>query len=266
MGKPVGAFQRRFLDGWRICRGRLDREYVFLDDDVREGSYRVGRRDSGVTLGKDTMIRIYDKLLQMRNDPEKQAVFHARWGMIPETATRIEFQLRRDSIRRLAGAGHIDTVEDYMRDRESIWRYLTESWFRITDGPVDSKNNNRNRAKTWPIWSMVQGAIGDDALPGRRVKRPAKIDVRALALQVAGCGAKAAIQRNHRVGSSERLAVAAYELVRAYVDDDRAAELDDRFRREKDMRILPKVTGAEPGAGTARVEGSPDGAETSNPP
>jgi len=239
MGEPVAGFQKRFLDGWRICRGRLDREYVFLDDDIREGSYRVGRRDSGVTLGKDTMIRIYDKLLEMRNQPEKQAVFCVRWNRIPDVTTRVEFQLRRDSLRRLAGAGYIDRVEDYMRDRAAIWRYLAEKWFRLTDGPVDFRNNNRGRVATWPVWEKVQTAAGDDAVPARRVRRPVKVDVSALVAQFASCAAKAAVQRDRPVDGLRDLSRASVELLGMYVSDERASELGDRFRREKDMRMLP---------------------------
>jgi len=196
------------------------------------------------------MIRVCDKILELRGQPDKQAVFAEKWeGMGGhEHVVRVEFQLRRNSIRRLLGDGRIDTVEDYFREKAVIWAYLTREWFRLTDEPVDAKNRNQDRAKTWPVWEVVQRAMGDDALPARRLERIGKADVSAWVAQGISCLMKAGVEWGcHIDGFMDFLRMAA-RMCQDWSDgdEDKLLKLWDRFRVEREQRVMQVPKGRPP--------------------
>ncbi len=59
----------------------------------------------------------------------------------------------RNRIRRDGLKSHgIDCVQDYLDRRESLAKYLTTEWLRLTLDHVDKKNKNQSKARTLPLW------------------------------------------------------------------------------------------------------------------
>ena len=131
----------------------------------------------------------------MKNDPIKWGVFADKYVGIPDVLTRVEFQLRRNALKEFAVGtdDRIDGVDSYLKVRDNLWRYLTTEWFRLTDEPVDRKNNHQSRAKTWPVWESVQKAVGLVVDAVRRVKKKISVDCEHILKMSIGCMAKAAI-------------------------------------------------------------------------
>jgi hypothetical protein len=150
------------------------------------------RRITGIMFGTGSIVlRLYDKLLEVtgpRHDQLKLALLcERRWGTLPNSAVRIEYQVRREM---LVGAG-IATFEDYLQQRASLARYLTHDWFRFAASPPDRENHNTRRVDTHPLWVQVQQAF--EAWTGtapesiRRLKHRPEVDPIRLAKQGRGC-------------------------------------------------------------------------------
>ena len=73
--------------------------------------------------------------------------------MFPLRAIRVEYQLRREKLKQLG----VDSLADWLEKRAVIVHYLTHSWFRLTDGPVDRKHPDRT--PILPEWCEVQKAF-----------------------------------------------------------------------------------------------------------
>jgi len=251
VGWTITEFQRRFFDGWRISRARMGMGYGFEDIGAPSNLAWLGRRNSGFRLGCDPMIRVYDKKLELRRSPDKAEVFDEKWGFPSkdDPVIRTEFQLRREAIKRFLGGGRVDTVEDYVREKAGMWAYLTEDFFRMTEGPVDAENGNQEKAKTWSVWEKVQKAAGDDVIPARRVERVSKVDIYAWISQGIAVLMKGGVEWNCHVDGymSWLRMVAQLGKVWCDGDDDKFAALWDRFRMERDQRVLqvPKASDEE---------------------
>ena len=185
-----GVNVSEFIDPWQqgrtLCRATRHK---------LEGEH--GRHQT-LYLGQDPMVRFYDKLAELRNKPDaaKQAFLIAnRWGgTIPEHATRVEFQLRRDALKSMTFVGalgeemRIDSLEDYLQCREGVWRYMCR-WFRLTQEVVDE--NHRDRATTLPLWLDVEESFAawasSPAKAITRAKRTPSADLAGLRAQSLGC-------------------------------------------------------------------------------
>lgn len=155
--------------------------------------------EDGITLyfGKPPLqCRIYDKLAEIEggsNPHTKLCMSFYRWGgVIPEAATRVEFELRRKAIKERG----IDSVEDYFAKRADLIHYLTTKWLRFTANKVDRKNKNQSKAQTLPLWNQVRKAFKNWAgePPGLSLAPLPKeqADVRNLIKQLLGVGQTAA--------------------------------------------------------------------------
>lgn len=120
--------------------------------------YGEGREATGVRIGSDVQLRIYDKLREAKQgDPRKLAVLEARrWGGRPKAATRVEFQLRRGPLR---DQFNVQTVNELFSKLASICEWLVEDWFRFTEEPPDRDGGNQRRYKVHPLWLRVANAF-----------------------------------------------------------------------------------------------------------
>lgn len=149
-GVQVSEFTKLALGGCEITK-------------AGEGSLRFGRLiEQHETFyrgaGRRVLMRIYDKLLEVANDPVKEAVLIAkRWGgERPEAATRVEFQVGRESLRETWG---VQTLEELKRALPDLVTWAAEDWYRLAESPVDRENKNHSRAKTAAVWRKVQQAF-----------------------------------------------------------------------------------------------------------
>ncbi len=143
------------FQGWDPEVGDLDRfscratrRTVF---EVSGQTHLVGRRFSGFTFGKgDVVCRIYDKTLltASRGERWQEEVWVARDLELP--VWRLEFQLRRRALRRF----RLETLEQALSARQSLWLYLTE-WISLRD---EGRDGNRSRWKEAGAWSALRSA------------------------------------------------------------------------------------------------------------
>ena len=156
-----------------------------------------GTDGTTIYLGGDPMLRIYDKLAEVkakRNPIKRSLMAYHRWcGVEPAEATRVEFQLGRESLKHRG----IDTVRDYFDKRSDLVHYLAAQWFRFTGYCPD--RTHTTRAKTLDLWHRVQRGFGDWA--GRPVGLPLdplpreSYDITLLSKSALGCLITAAVQR-----------------------------------------------------------------------
>ena len=153
-------------------------------------SYRVygkGRRDNTVAFGfsKTSVVslRIYDKMLELKDDAGKAAFFFDLWGMTIDKqlpVTRVEFQLRKDVLKELQSKN----FNNFTKNINGIWDYLTSKWFR----QGDKFNRKRtDRAKNSPWWDIVNNVKWSEAVVYlERKALKAKKSIKPLIDQAAG--------------------------------------------------------------------------------
>lgn len=161
------------------------------------------RRFSGITWGKgDFMLRVYDKVLELKVSTHKQVPFAEIWGV--ETfdelpVTRVEFQVRRPVLREFHPAiletgvtkAHqsavINTLADLQTHLDALWQYCTQEWCRLADGPVD-RNHHQSRAKNHSFWDQVKSIAWNTVGLAVRAKVYLLKDFWRLRQQMAGIG------------------------------------------------------------------------------
>lgn len=154
----LAPLQEAFVRGEYVTRARSAGEHsvdeCFVVDEHHDGYY-TGRRPSGFDVGRgDVRLRVYDKWLQCRREPELLALMHERrWGSLGGHAIRAEFQLRREKLKQLG----VDTFNNWCAKRASIVSYLSRDWFRLTSGPVDRRHPEN--AVTHRVWRTIQQAF-----------------------------------------------------------------------------------------------------------
>lgn len=153
-----------------IC---LDMPWIAIDEFLaayREERYICRANSRGLEEGNGTTIyfgrhpiraRIYDKraeVLAKARPSIRLAMKLYRWGgQIPDTATRVEFQLRREVLKRFG----VNGPQDYFARRASIVDYLTRQWLRLTVEPVKRSSHNQSRATVLPLWDDVWDAFAE---------------------------------------------------------------------------------------------------------
>ena len=153
------------------------------------------RNLSGVQIGKSAIVlRVYDKLQEMKDhrSTEKEMFFLELWGKKPEAVTRIEFQLRRESITELIpGVTDWESVKPAL---PGVFAYLVQ-WFRHTEESLGAlrENNNQHTAESSTFWKRVEQSIDAwrekfgkirEVVRNRKVKH---FNLGPLVDQAAGC-------------------------------------------------------------------------------
>jgi len=112
-------------------------------------SHTMGSRYETIQQGKETKVRIYNKIAETAHKPEKcRIMVERRWGHEPQRATRVEWEVRRERLRSFG----IKTFRDLMDKQAEFVEWCVKDFVRMTDRPVDRKNNNQQRAKLHPLW------------------------------------------------------------------------------------------------------------------
>ncbi|GHV23141.1 hypothetical protein AGMMS49959_15360 [Planctomycetales bacterium] len=221
-GVDVERFQDVFAGGGYVCRARRNNEYEVRDfnPDTHEdfSAHKYGHRKTGVTLGKsNVVVRIYDKLREARNDEEKMELLQQNrfGGVMPEKATRVEFELKREALRNLMTKNlfGICTLDEYLTNRSSIIRYLTTNWLRVYGHFFDRTHTDRLTEKDYlPEWREAVRAFREiDAGKVEQMRAEKKASVpehRRLKDQIIGCATSIVAQSRRD-----------YEYVEEFLDD-----------------------------------------------
>ena len=154
---------------------------------VNAATYTTHRKLTGVQVGTgDVVLRIYDKIQEMadKHAAHKQEFFQNIWGNVPDL-TRVEFQLRRESIKTFCSGG--SDFRTVAKKFANIWNYLTSEWFRQTAKSVDRLNRNQNRETVSEFWAVVQTAFDAPLYPpATRDRKQKTINIKALVEQASG--------------------------------------------------------------------------------
>lgn len=154
------------------------------------------RQLATVSIGKgDIMLRIYDKVLELKRSAPKQATFAEAWGVpfyAAQPVTRVEFQLRRPILKDIKESGKadtgIDTFDDLCDSFQSIWNHCTQLWTRHCSEKVDYENNHQSRAINSIFWDYISDIHWDgNSIKAKQIPRPKK-DYAALRKQFIGLG------------------------------------------------------------------------------
>lgn len=145
-----------------VCRAR--NQAFYQTDDLKIGTYAQHHKYTGVQVGRSNILcRIYDKLEETKNDEEKRMLLndYRFGGKLPQTVTRVEFQLRRDALRSINVNGKcqegIKTFADYQTCRADLLNYLCNSWLRFYDSSVANRNHSERLKKDdyLPEWKIA---------------------------------------------------------------------------------------------------------------
>lgn len=133
-----GGFTLDFLNSHKVSRSRAVSHYATGD---KLETFYVG------APGGHIRLRIYDKGKEIGKSGKEW--FLGLWGREgPEDVWRVEFQLRRETLKDLG----VDNLDDLLSRLGGIWRYLTEEWFSLRQ--LD--NEKQDRRTLFPWWKVVQ--------------------------------------------------------------------------------------------------------------
>lgn len=190
--------------------------------------YYRGENSTGFTIGSDLlMLRVYDKVAECeKQDRKYQTMVRKRWGTAQSKATRVEFQLRRDTLKTFK----VDSVEDYLEKRAAIARYLGTKWIRFTDGPVNRANTEKMSVHS--LWLRVLDCFKrwtgcpDASIVRERVKGTQRD---RLVRQAMGCmSAYIAAYTDGEILPLRRFLDEVREIVKRTMDPDEIADMQVR--------------------------------------
>ncbi len=137
-------------------------EDSFVTLATKDAQHRRDRRIQTFRFGEgDIVLRVYDKTAEIRESSAK-TWFYPLWGGQTEGVWRIEFQIRKDVLRRFG----IRTFEDLFDGYGDLLQYLTESHTTLR---IPQSDSNRSRWPLHPLWKGLQAHVC--TLPMRGVVR-----------------------------------------------------------------------------------------------
>lgn len=149
--------------GVPISSLNVDDKRKWITRTTRFASFGSHRKLETFSLGTgDLMLRIYDKIQELKNSPHKLFTFMDAWGLsalVDTEVTRVEFQVRRPFLKEMkftpASEGGIDTYDDLIESLNSIWAHCTQVWARHCSSVVDIENKHQSRASNSSFWDDV---------------------------------------------------------------------------------------------------------------
>lgn len=171
----------------------IENQHRWIQQSHSFSPYYEHRKLTGVSMGKGNfMLRVYDKVAELKRSKNKQEVFNDLWHVKTfneHPVTRVEFQLRRPVLKEFSHLEYcncIDTVKQLMFGIRALWKYATTDWARFMAAPIDRDNKHQTRAQCSDFWKTVQHVnwIGLEEL--RREKPVRHKDIVALRKQARG--------------------------------------------------------------------------------
>lgn len=184
------------------------------------GQHYEGVHFSGMTMGRGgLMLRVYDKVLELKKQTHKQRPFADIWGVSrfdDKPVIRVEFQLRRKVLRQFSNEQEgfkIDTLFDLRHSLASLWQYLTQSWARLAQTPPDRSNRHQDRVEISDFWSLVQSACFAGQRIVQRVKQYLHKDIDRLTAMTVGLCMSIAAAEGRIAEDFDDVLSTAYEKV-----------------------------------------------------
>ncbi len=155
-------------------------EDAFVTLACKDSQHRKDRRLQTFRFGEgDTVLRVYDKSAEIRDSSQK-TWFHSLWAGQAENVWRIEFQVRKEVLRRFG----IRTFLDLFDGVGDVLRYLFNEHTTLR---VKQDDSNRSRWPLHPLWRLLQEHVATLPAQGvvREVDQAALLKERMLRLAVA---------------------------------------------------------------------------------
>lgn len=197
-----------------------------------------GVRPTGFSVGKCNRLRvvIYDKRYETNKklDPVYlEAMRQRRWaGVIPETATRVEWQIGRPWLRQFS----LENSESFLERMPDLFAKLTDEVqgsFRITKTEPDRKNQHQSRAETLPLWKRIveigKETMGQSTQPLTRLDR-SNLDERRAIHQILGFATSIADRRGSMCGTKSDVKQLISEMLDRHEIGD--AQITESFERK----------------------------------
>lgn len=128
----------------------------------KDGKHRKDRKVQTFRFGEgDIVLRVYDKAAEIREASHKTWL-HDLWGGVTEDVWRIEFQVRKDVLKRFG----LRTFADLFEGCGDLLRYLVHEQTTLR---VPQRDGNRSRWPLHPLWILVQEHVA--TLPVQGVVR-----------------------------------------------------------------------------------------------
>lgn len=178
VGLKVGEAIKSFTDQNVV---RQSRKFAMFGDGLECQTLQIGAK------GASCQMRIYDKIAELKGQDNKvELMKNAVWGgAVPESSTRIEFQLRREKLTDLK----VFTLTDLLQSMGRVSHYLTFEWFRAVDDCDDRTHTSRAKVSEW--WKRVRGqfeAFTSAFVVGEKSKQvKGGTDAVKMYKQAAGC-------------------------------------------------------------------------------
>lgn len=166
---------------------------------AKDGRYRNERKVQTMMFGKgDIVLRIYDKVAEIVESSGK-TWFYGLWDGVCEDVWRIEWQTRKDILRRF-GIRSFDDLKDQQGD---LLRYLTHEHTTLR---VKGEDANRSRWPLHPLWLDLQEQIKALGAQGvyREIDRGALINERLMRIAIAIYGYTKQVAALHCVQGGKR--------------------------------------------------------------
>lgn len=149
------------------------------------------RKLSGISIGEGgaILLRIYDKVSELKRCEHKQEVFRDIWDVAAydgAPVTRVEYQLRREAIREFQNdLEEIQNVEQLFNALASLWTYCTTDWAKFMAAAVD-RNHNQSKARYAQFWEAVRAVTWSGVQEFHRNVRTKHKNIDALRKQARG--------------------------------------------------------------------------------
>jgi hypothetical protein len=113
-------------------------------------AWTFGREWSGFRFGRDALlVRVYDKTREIKGKPV--VGLPERWGEWDDSQPvwRVEFQYRRDALRRW----RVARVDEVLATLQDLWEYGTKEWMTLR---LPTANRQPTRWPVDPVWRELQ--------------------------------------------------------------------------------------------------------------
>ena len=169
-GRPEGLSRVDFAFDFHLPHIDFD-EDSFLTQACKDAQHRKDRKLQTLRFGEgDIVLRIYDKSAEIREASAK-TWFYALWGGVADNVWRIEFQVRKDVLKRFG----VRTFQDLFDGSGDVLRFLVHEHTSLR---VPHEDTNRSRWPLHPLWTMLQEHV--DTLQAQGVVREVDADERLL--------------------------------------------------------------------------------------
>lgn len=132
----------------------------YLGSALKSSPHRYGEDTTGFSVKTGNVdLVIYDKrgeVVSKKSEAYQHAMRQRRWGgRLPDAATRIEYQFRRQYFNEL-GLNTVCDVEASLPEIVArITRFNDHPFFMLTDRVPDRKGRHQNRAGVLPAWRQA---------------------------------------------------------------------------------------------------------------